>query len=166
MDGIDPSAAPNLDGIAVLRPPHPPPTRPSPHADAHPNGITDVDHVVVMSPDGERTVDAFAAAGLELRRRRDTSMGGAPWVQWFFRPGSTIVELAAPLEPTGDGPATLWGVTFVSDDLDGSVSSMGPHISEIRPAVQPGRRIASVRRSAGISTQIAVMDPHVRRGSV
>ena len=42
------------------------------------------------------------------------------------------------------GPAGFWGLAFVVDDLDAAVASFGEgHVSEPRPAVQEGRRIAT-----------------------
>lgn len=128
----------------------------------HPNGIVGVDHVVVTTPDGPRTAEALAVLGLELRRRRPTTMAGVEMEQWFYRPG-TIVEVVAPAEPAGEGPAAIWGVTFVAADLDTTVASLGPLVSPPRPAVQPGRRIASMRRQTGLGTRVAVMDAHVPR---
>lgn len=140
--------------------------RPDPSArpgSPHPNGIVGVDHVVVTTPDGPRTAEALASFGLELRRRRPTSMGGVEMEQWFYRPG-TIVEVVAPAEPAGEGPARVWGITFVSDDLDTTARRLGPLLSAPRPAVQQGRQIASVRRDAGLRTRVAVMDSHLPRG--
>jgi hypothetical protein len=42
-------------------------------------------------------------------------------------------------------------------DLDRTLASFAPHASPARPAVQPGRRIATVRRSAGIGVPLALM---------
>jgi hypothetical protein len=34
---------------------------------------------------------------------------------------------------------------------------MGENVGSIRPAVQPGRRIATLRRSAGLAVPVALM---------
>src|SRR5688572_8999820 len=39
-----------------------------PRGEPHPNGITEINHVVVWTPDHDRTIDALADAGFELRR--------------------------------------------------------------------------------------------------
>jgi hypothetical protein len=41
------------------------------------------------------------------------------------------------------------------------VQALAPHAGEARPAVQPGRRIATVRRSAGLAAPVALMSPPV-----
>jgi hypothetical protein len=132
-------------------------------APAHPNGIRAIDHVVAMSPVLDRTVQALARAGLDLRRiREQPTPAGAPR-QAFFRLGAEILEVVQ--EPPDavergagpDRPARLWGLALSVDDLDRAVEGLGSHAGSIRPAVQPGRRIASLRRSAGLAIPIALM---------
>jgi len=130
----------------------------------HPNGITALDHVVAITPALDRTVAALQAAGLDLRRvREEPTPAGAPR-QAFFRLGAVILEVVqAPddaLERSGgpDGPAFFWGLAFKVADLDATVSHIGEdHCSPPRPAVQPGRRIATFRRSAGVAVPVALM---------
>lgn len=130
----------------------------------HPNGIVALDHVVAISSDLDRTVAALEAAGLDLRRvREEPTPAGAPR-QAFFRLGATILEVVQePAEATaragGDRPAFFWGLAFVAPDLDATVAFLGDRISEPRDAVQPGRRIATLRRSAGLSLPVALMTP-------
>ena len=130
----------------------------------HPNGITALDHVVAISSDLDRTVAALQAAGLDLRRvREEPTPAGAPR-QAFFRLGAEILEVVqAPPEAIertgGDKPAFLWGLAFVAPDLDATVAKLGEHVSEVRDAVQPGRSIATLRRSAGLALPIALMTP-------
>jgi hypothetical protein len=58
-----------------------------------------------------------------------------------------------------DRPASLWGLALNAPDLERTVAELGEHVSPIRPAVQPGRRIATLRRSAGLAVPIALMTP-------
>jgi catechol 2,3-dioxygenase-like lactoylglutathione lyase family enzyme len=150
----------DLDGLPTARSDRPPPGS----APDHPNGVAFLDHVVAISPDLDRTTAALEAAGLDLRRvREEPTPAGAPR-QAFFRLGSTILEVVQePPEATeragGDRPALFWGLAFVAPDLERTVASLGDRVSEIRPAVQPGRRIATLRRSAGLSVPVALMTP-------
>jgi hypothetical protein len=64
----------------------------------------------------------------------------------------------------GDRPAFFWGLAFVAPDLDATVAGMGDFVSEVRPAVQPGRRIATLRRSAGLAVPIALITPQPGKG--
>jgi len=134
----------------------------------HPNGVAAIDHVVAISPDLDRTVAALSAAGLDLRRvREEPTPAGAPR-QAFFRLGATILEVVQePPEATarhgGDRPAFFWGLAFVAPDLERTVTFLGEdRVSEIRDAVQPGRRIATLRRGAGLSVPVALMTPRQR----
>jgi len=130
----------------------------------HPNGVTGLDHVVAISPDLDRTVAALEAAGLDLRRiREEPTPAGAPR-QAFFRVGAPILEVVQePPEATarggGDRPAFFWGLAFVAPDVDRTVEFLGDRVSEARPAVQLGRQIATLRRSAGLSVPVALMTP-------
>lgn len=150
----------DLDGLPTARSDQPPPGV----APAHPNGIASLDHVVAISSDLDRTVAALTGAGLDLRRvREEPTPAGAPR-QAFFRLGSAILEVVQePPEATeragGNRPAFFWGLACVCLDLERTVAFFGDRISEIRAAVQPGREIATLRRSAGLSLPIALMTP-------
>jgi hypothetical protein len=104
---------------------------------AHPNGAFAVDHVVVLTGSLDRTL---AALDLDLRRR-DERMA-------FLRLGSYILEVVE-----RDDPARFWGLVVVVPD-PGAVPGAGP----AKNAVQPGRRIATVK---GLGTALAVMSRRV-----
>jgi len=152
-------ASPRLDGLptSIAERPAPPP------APAQANGVVAIDHVVAVSPDLDRTVAALQSAGLDLRRiREQPTPAGAPR-QAFFRLGAEILELVQEpdevIERHGgsDRPAHFWGLALLVSDIERAAVRFAPHVSEIRDAVQPGRRIASVRRSAGLSFPLALM---------
>ncbi|HSK49265.1 MAG TPA: hypothetical protein VK889_02095 [Solirubrobacterales bacterium] len=154
-----------LDGLPTTRADGPASTDPAAaHSASHPNGITALDHVVAITPRLERTVAALEAAGLDLRRiREEPTPAGAPR-QAFFRLGATILEVVQEpgdvVERDGaDRPAFFWGLAVLAPDLDTTVAGLGDCVSEIRPAVQPDRRIATLRRSAGLALPVALMTP-------
>jgi len=161
-------ASTDLDGLPTNRSENR--TQLSPHTgdkcvrSVHPNGVTGLDHVVVISSDLDRTVRALEAGGLDLRRiREEPTPAGAPR-QAFFRLGAPILEaVQEPPEATeragGDRPAFFWGLAFVAPDLDRTAAFLGERVGEVRPAVQPGRRIATLRRGAGLSVPVALMTP-------
>jgi hypothetical protein len=129
----------------------------------HPNGVVRLDHIVLRSPDLDRTTDALGALGLDLRRTRDVGTGERAIQQRFFRMGEVILELVGPPSPSGDEPCSIWGLALVTEDIDASAAQLGAACSAPKPAVQPGRRIATVRTSdLGIGPTIALMTPHVR----
>jgi hypothetical protein len=156
-------ASTELDGLGTTRSDRPSPAEPP----VHPNGVSALDHVVAISSDLDRTVSALRRAELDLRRiREEPTPAGAPR-QAFFRLGEPILEVVqAPAEAIertgGDRPAFFWGLAFVAADLEATVASLGDRVSEVRDAVQPGRRIATLRRSAGLSLPVALITPPVR----
>ena len=122
----------------------------------HPAGVVAVDHVVVSTPDLERTFAALEGAGFELRRVREA---GPTARQGFYVLGDAVLEVVGPREPEGDGPAVFWGLVLVAGDLDRTAAELGSLLGTPRDAVQPGRRIATVRREAGLGTAVALMTP-------
>lgn len=129
-----------------------------------PNGVVAVDHVVAFTPDLDRTTAALREAGLDFRRlREEPTPGGAPR-QAFFRLGEVILEVVQAPEGTRiaadpDGPLRLWGISFGVDDLDATAAFLGDKLGEPRDAVQKGRRIATLRREAGLGPAVAFMTP-------
>jgi hypothetical protein len=148
-----------LDGLPTTISHKPVPGR----APIHPNGVIAIDHLVAASPDLDRSVAAMQAAGMDLRRvREEPTPAGAPR-QAFFRLGHEILELiqepVAVVEHAGGGDHSVrfWGLALQVEDLDRCAEQLEGNISEVRDAVQPGRRIASVRRSAGLAVPLALM---------
>ena len=130
------------DGLPLRRLSDEPPMTWETRQPTHGNGALAVDHVVALTDSLARTTAALEGAGFELRRTAGQMA--------FFRFGSCILELVE----RGPGPA-LWGLVVVVADLDG----LGPLAGEPRDAVQPGRRIATVKREAGLTTALAFMTP-------
>ncbi len=129
----------------------------------HPNGVTRIDHVVLLSPDVDRSRSALEAIGLDLRREREGRLGEMQVRQLFFRLGEVILEVVGAPEPAGHGPASLWGLTHAVADIDATADVLGERLSAVRDAVQPGRRIATLRhRDLGMSVRTALISPHVR----
>ncbi len=125
---------------------------------SHANGVTAIDHVVLLSPHLGRTVESLAAVGVEPRRERDAELGGRPMRQIFFRLGEVIIEAVGAPVTASDGPATLWGITYVVADIDATTSFFGDRTSPVKDAVQPGRRITTLRhQELGMSVRSAMI---------
>jgi hypothetical protein len=147
----DPGATLDLDGLPTSS------VAPmSPVYADHPIGATGLDPVVVMTSDLERTSTAIAGAtGCELKRIREIGS----MRQGFHRigRGGLIVELVERPEIPA-GPAAFWGLVVIVDDLDAACELLGPErISAPKDAVQPGRRIATIRNDAGLGLPVALM---------
>jgi hypothetical protein len=126
---------------------------------SHRNGVVAIDHLVIATPDHERTVAAFEAAGLQLLRTRRTDTYGAPMVQGFFRLGPVIVEVIGQAGAVSEGPARFFGLALTVTDLDATARYLGSRLHPAKDAVQPGRRIATLDRGAGVRTALAFMSP-------
>lgn len=150
---------PDLDGLSA------PASTAAPATPAgHANGVERLDHVVALTPDLDRSVRALEAAGLDLRRVREGPTPGGASRQAFFRLGEVILELIE--QPASDGsavdrskPARLWGLAFLAPDLDRAASVMGDRLGTPRAALQPGRRIATATRAAGLGVAVALITP-------
>lgn len=138
----------DVDGLPVCQPPAID-REPAPHS----NGAVGIDHVVLTTPDFSRTSQALSEAGLELRRvvtRPDGARIG------FRRLGPAILEVVqTPSAPR----ASFWGLVIIVSDLDALAERLGDRLGPVRPAVQPGRRIATLQPEAGLGEAVAFMDP-------
>jgi len=153
LRGLPAGPVVDLDGIPTARSPG---TTVVPSA--HPNGVIAIDHVVLLSPDLGRTVASLAAVGLEPRRERAGELGGRPMRQIFYRLRDVIVEVVGSPGTAADGPSTLWGLTYVVADIDATVAFLGDRTSPVKDAVQPGRRITTLRHDAfGMSVRTALI---------
>ncbi len=139
-----------IDGLPT---PVPRVLRPPPFK-THPNGATGIDHLVIRSSSLDRTAAALARAGVELTRFQDSERGR----MGFRRLGPAILEVVQRDDLEGDG-ARFWGLAVVVISLDELAQRLGDRLGPIEAALQPGRRIATLRGEAGISVPLAFMSP-------
>ncbi len=126
----------------------------------HPNGAFELDHLVLLTDSLERTSAVIVdVLGLECRRVRETADVRQAFHRFDDETGARgcVLELA---ETDRVAQATLMGVVFNLSDLHAAAERLGPDlVSAPKPAVQPGRHIATVRRTAGLPTAVALMTP-------
>jgi hypothetical protein len=154
--GIDPgerTLPDHIDGIDTW-------SAPVPDGSTAPDDVVGWDHVVVMTSSLERTCGAIeAATGAALKRIREAG----EIRQGFHRLGGIIVEVVESPRVSADR-AALWGFVWNVADLDGLARRLGDEVlSPPRPAVQPGRSIASYRAGVGLGVAVALMSPPHRR---
>jgi hypothetical protein len=122
----------------------------------HSLGARSIDHVVVMTGDLESTTgDIALATGCELKRIREVGKIR----QGFHRigRGGLIVEVVQH-EDDNRTAAEFWGLVIIVEDLDEACAQLGAdRVGEPKDAVQPGRRIATIRSSVGLGTAVALM---------
>lgn len=152
-----PDSTDSIDGLSTTAS-----DEPMPEVVTHANGVELVDHLVIMSPDVDRTIAALNAVGLPTLRTRhvDPEQYGFEARQTFFRLGEVILELIGPNEPQGEGPAAFFGLAYTVTDIDALPAFYGEHLGRVKDAVQPGRRITTLRhKDLGMSVATAFMSP-------
>ena len=140
----------SIDGLPspVPRVLYPPPFK------THPNGATGIDHIVILSSSLDRTAEALARAGIELKRTQESERGR----MGFRRLGPAILEVVQRDDLESD-EARFWGLAVVVISIDSLAEELGDRLGPIKQATQPGRRIATLRPETGISTPLAFMSP-------
>lgn len=146
--GLEPAA----DSLAGVRLHHGEVTQ----AIEHPNGCFELDHFVILTPDLEHTSsEVTRILGLERRRMRETATVRQAFHRFPER--GCIVEL---VESDRVRSPRLWGLVANTPDLESVAAELGEHvIAAPKPAVQPGRLIATFRSEAGLGVPVALMTP-------
>ncbi len=149
------SVAGDIDGLASCPPAMAPPK-------VHNNGVTAMDHVVVMTPNCDRTTEALEDAGYTPRGTRRFPTGETTTRQTFFWVNGNILEVVGDDDRHGSGPAKLWGLAVTCADFEASMTALDAVVGPAKDAVQRGRRIASLGREVdSVSVPLAFMSPHV-----
>lgn len=111
----------------------------------------DLDHVVLLVPNIEDAVTTLGRIELVPRLRMDVNDRATA----FFRVGPILEVIESPVRA-----ASLYGVALVTEEPLEIVAlrwrSMGRDVSDPKPAIQPGRRIMTVR---DVEAGLAVMTP-------
>lgn len=111
----------------------------------------DVDHLVLLVSSLDATLAAMAEIGHQPRLRMEVS--GRPAA--FFRVGTVLECIESPVR----SPA-LYGAALVTEEPLEVVAlrwrSQGRDVADPKPAIQPGRRIMTVRAT---EAGLAVMSP-------
>ena len=114
-----------------------------------------IDHVVVMTNNLERTCEAVTeVTGCPLKRLREVG----EIRQGFHRVGEGGVILEV-VERADVSRTSLWGLVIATPSFDDLVQAAGDLVSEPKDAVQPGRRISTVKAKAGLGIPVALMTP-------
>ena len=105
--------------------------------------------------EAERQRQAAAEAERQRQAQADRDKKKGQFGSTFGRPGDT-----------GPGPASFWGLALTVADIDAAAALLGEHLGPVTDAVQPGRRIATLRHEAvGIPVPVAFLSPAPRRPS-
>ncbi len=126
--------------------------------------VTGLDHVVVASPDPERT-RRYLAEDLGIRLALDRSFAERGLRLIFFRLGGVTLEVASALgqSPAVAGRDAFHGLAWKVGRLEAihaRLRAAGLDVSEIRPGHKAGTRVAGLRRSVhGVPTLLIEHPP-------
>lgn len=137
------------------------PIQPSPAAGA--DAVTQLDHLVVWTPNVDRGLAVYGAKlGLDLRLDRENNSWNAR--QIFFRVGQAVLEMgakigAAPTDKPDRSGGLAWRVTD-PDAAQARMAAAGFNVSEVRIGRKPGTRVFTVRDAPGaVPTLIVSAEP-------
>jgi catechol 2,3-dioxygenase-like lactoylglutathione lyase family enzyme len=122
-----------------------------------------IDHVVVHTTAPERAI-ALWRDRMGLRLALDREFPARRLRLLFFRSGGITLEYASRLPPARDpaGDDRLYGVSYRVSDLVARrerLLAAGVDVSEPRPGMRPGTRVATVRSgTAGVPTLLLEVD--------
>ncbi len=112
-------------------------------------GATHIDHIVISSNDSGTVAQTFADnLGIEIKRKMIRPGTAAQLA--FAKLQEVVLEFAGPprVNPDEEVKARLWGMVLAVKDIDEAVArlrGLGYPVSDPRPAVQPGAKIATVK---------------------
>lgn len=114
--------------------------------------ITQLDHVVIMTPNVDRALAIYGAKlGLDLRLDRENPKWNAR--QLFFRCGDAVVEMGAKIGgPATDDPDRSGGLAWrVAEPhaAQARIAAAGFDVSEVRVGRKPGTHVFTVRNVPG-----------------
>ena len=125
----------------------------------HPNGCVGLFYVVLMGPSWDAAADALATIGLDPGDARPMGDPERPTLRSLAAAGDVHIEVIGPPEPDPSRAWNLWGSIIETTDIDATAAHLGDRLRPVKPAVQRGRRIATLDRAAGSSAAIAFMGP-------
>ena len=110
--------------------------------------VTLLDHLVIATPDPERTAALYGARlGLDMKLDRTIAALGTRFL--FFRTGALVFEVIHRIKDgRGDGPDKIFGVSWRVADIEATrtrLQQAGLDISEPREGRKPGTRFFTVR---------------------
>lgn len=127
--------------------------------------VTELDHVVVMTPNVDRALAIYGAKlGLDLRLDRENPKWNAR--QLFFKVGRTVIEMGARIgAPPTDEPDRSGGLAWrVAEPhaAQARIATAGFDVSEVRTGRKPGTHVFTVRNApAGVPTILLSAEPQL-----
>lgn len=113
-----------------------------------PAAVSLLDHLVIATPDPERTAALYGARlGLDMKLDRTIAAIGTRFL--FFRTGGLVFEIIHRIKDgRGDGPDKVYGVSWRVADVEATRARLlgaGLEVSEVREGRKPGTKVFTVR---------------------
>lgn len=117
-------------------------------AETAPAAVSLLDHLVIATPDPERTAALYGARlGLDMKLDRTIAAIGTRFL--FFRTGGLVFEIIHRIKDgRSDGPDKIYGVSWRVADVEATrtrLQEAGLEVSEVREGRKPGTRVFTVR---------------------
>ncbi len=132
---------------------------PPPAAGPHPNRALGLFYVVLFGPSWDEAADAVRGLGLDPGMGEAMGSSERSPLRSLADAGDATIEVIGPPEHDPDRGWELWGTIIEVDDIDATAAELGDRLRPVKPAVQRGRRIATLDNAAGSSVAIAFMGP-------
>ncbi|MEM8924583.1 MAG: glyoxalase [Actinomycetota bacterium] len=123
----------------------------------HPNTALGVFYVVLFGPSWHEAADSLSAAGIEPGDARPMSDDEGAMLRSLAPVGEAAIEVIGPPGHDPERGWRLWGAIVEVGDIETTAAVLGPGLRAVKPAVQRGRRIATLDRSVGSSVALAFM---------
>ncbi|EKS39639.1 VOC family protein [Afipia broomeae] len=127
-----------------------------------PASVEMLDHLVIATPDPERTAALYGARlGFDMKLDRTIEALGTRFL--FFRTGGLVFEVIHRLKDgRSDGPDKIYGVSWRVADVAATRSRLekaGLEVSELREGRKPGTQVFTVRTGTfGVPTIVIQQD--------
>ena len=125
----------------------------------HPNHSVGLFYVVLFGPSWDAAATALSDVGVDPGEPRPMGSKDQPRLRSVADAGDVEIEVIGPPDHDPSSAWRLWGSIVEVDDIDATAAYLGSRLLSVKPAIQRGRRIATLDRSAGSSVPLAFMSP-------
>ena len=126
---------------------------------AHPNGSIGFHHVVLMVPEFDIGKTALSNAGVHVEQGRPFGSTEKAMLRSAPKMGDIELELIGPESEDRSRHWQLWGLVVAVSDIDATSELLGDLLGQVKPAVQPHRRIATLKKEAELGVAVAFLGP-------
>ena len=126
---------------------------------AHPNGSIGFHHVVLMVPAFDIGKTALSNAGVHVEQGRPFGSTEKAMLRSAPKMGDIELELIGPESEDRSRHWQLWGLVVAVSDIDATSELLGDLLGQVKPAVQPHRRIATLKKEAELGVAVAFLGP-------